>query len=336
MSQAYKDAGVDIEAGERAVEAMKASVNATFNASVLSKLGDFAGVFDLGPSCAEKIRPVLLASTDGVGTKVEVARVMERWDTVGQCLVHHCINDILVQGADPIFFLDFIGCHHLESEVVPQLVGGMALACKNHGVALLGGETAEMGETYAKGAYEVAGTIVGIADHHKLLDGSRIRVGDRVLGLPSSGLHTNGYTLARKVLADLCWKSYELEGRPLGEHLLDVHRCYLHEVRALRSAGVDIRGLAHVTGGGLRGNFRRVLQPGMGAQLSLAEVVQPAVFGLLREKGGLGFEDMERTFNLGVGMLLVVAPEDVGGALDCCPELVELGAVTEGEIVVTE
>lgn len=336
MSQAYREAGVDIEAGERAVEAMKSSVSATFNSSVLSKLGDFAGLFDLSMVCGGKERPVLVASTDGVGTKVEVARKMGRWDTVGQCLVNHCINDILVQGAEPLFFLDFLGCQKLETEVVCSIVEGIAKACRENGVALLGGETAEMGDTYSPGCYEVAGTIVGLADHGRLLTGKAIEAGDTVLALPSSGLHTNGYTLARKVLADLDWKAYQLEGRALGEHLLDVHRCYLPDVRSLRDAGIEIRGLAHVTGGGLKGNFRRVIPDGLGAEISLRELTPPPIFSLIKERGSLPFEDMERTFNLGAGMLVVVPALQAEAAVSALPEMKPLGEIVVGpEIVVT-
>lgn len=336
MSKAYREAGVDIEEGERAVDKMKGSVMTTFNACVLSKMGDFAGLFDLNPVCQGKDRPVLVASTDGVGTKVDVASKMERWDTVGQCLVHHCINDILVQGAEPIFFLDFIGCNKLESDKVSHIVLGMAKACGVHGVALLGGETAEMGGTYSVGSYEVAGTIVGLVDHKNILDGSRIELGDEVWAFPSSGLHTNGYTLARKICADLDWKTYELEGRPIGEHLLDVHRCYLPEVRALRGMGVEIRGLAHVTGGGLRGNFKRILPEGLGAELSLAELEPAPIFDFLRRRGELTFDDMERTFNLGAGMLVIGPAEAMKQAVDLHPDLKKLGTITNGPgIVVT-
>jgi phosphoribosylformylglycinamidine cyclo-ligase len=335
MSQAYREAGVDIEEGERAVEAMKASVNSTFTNSVLSKMGDFAGLFELGPVCEGKERPVLVASTDGVGTKVDVASKMGRWDTVGQCLVHHCINDILVQGAEPIFFLDFIGCNKLESAKVSQIVLGMAKACGVHGVALLGGETAEMGSTYSPGSYEVAGTIVGLVDYHQIMNGSTIEAGDEVWAFPSSGLHTNGYTLARKICADLDWQTYELEDRPLGEHLLDVHRCYLPEVRAMRGVGVEIRGLAHVTGGGLKGNFKRVLPAGLGAELSLAKLDPPPIFEFLRRRGELTFEDLERTFNLGAGMLVIGTAESMKKAEELHPDLTKLGTITNGsEIVV--
>ena len=335
MSKAYREAGVDIEEGERAVEAMKHSVSATFNPAVLSKMGDFAGLFDLGAVSKGMVRPVLVASTDGVGTKVDVASKMERWDTVGQCLVHHCINDILVQGAEPIFFLDFIGCNKLESGKVAQIVLGMSKACGVHGVALLGGETAEMGGTYSPGSFEVAGTIVGLVDYPNILNGSTIQPGDEVWAFPSTGLHTNGYTLARKIVADLDWKTYELEGRPIGEHLLAVHRCYLPEVRALRAIEVDIRGLAHVTGGGLRGNFKRILPEGMGAELSLANLEPPAIFDFLRRRGNLTFEDMERTFNLGAGMLVIGPSDSMQRAVEQYPDLKKMGAITnDSEIVV--
>lgn len=332
MSQAYKEAGVDIAAGEEAVESMKEAVSATFNPQVLSKLGDFGGLFDLS-AVMQKKGPVLVASTDGVGTKVEVARVMDRWDTVGQCLVNHCINDILVQGAEPLFFLDFIGCHKLEPSKVADIVKGMAKACAENGVALLGGETAEMGKVYAEGGYEVAGTIVGVVEKERLLTGSGIKAGDKVFGLPSTGLHTNGYTLARKVLQDKDWVCDLHAGESIGEQLLKVHRCYLSEVKALGESGVSVRGLAHVTGGGIRGNFKRVLPDGLGASLSLQGLSRPPIFDLIAELGGLSFEDMEPAFNLGVGMIIVLRPEDGVKALSLLPELFELGEIVEGHSV---
>lgn len=330
MTQAYKEAGVDIAAGERAVDSMKEAVSATFNPQVLSRLGDFGGLFDLSEVMKKK-GPVLVASTDGVGTKVEVARVMNRWDTVGQCLVNHCINDILVQGAEPLFFLDFIGCHKLEPEIAADIVRGMASACAQNGVALLGGETAEMGTVYSEGGYEVAGTIVGVVEKERLLTGAGIEAGDRVYGLPSSGLHTNGYTLARKVLKDKDWAKDELDGECLGEHLLKVHRSYRREVCTLRENGLDVRGLAHVTGGGISGNFKRVLPAGLGAKLSLKPVNSPPIFDLIGKLGNLSFEDMEPAFNLGVGMLVVLPQADGDKALQLIPELMELGEIASGE-----
>lgn len=335
MSQAYREAGVDIEAGAQAVEQMKESVKSTFNKNVLSDLSNFGGLFDLADVVGTS-NPILVSSTDGVGTKVEVAKVMGRWDTVGQCLVNHCINDILVQGAKPLFFLDFLGCHKLEPTVAAQIVGGMATACKREKTALLGGETAEMGNTYREGSYEVAGTIVGVVERESLLDGSTIQSGDVVISLPSTGLHTNGYTLARKLLADLDWKTWPLEGRPLGEHLLDIHRCYLAEIAILREESVAIKGLAHITGGGIPGNFRRILPSGLGAELSLARLTPPPIFELLQERGQLAFQDMLSTFNLGVGMLIVLPRDEAKRALRLLPEAKLLGTVVAGdEIVVT-
>lgn len=327
---AYERAGVNIAAGERAVEGMKASVRATFNEHVLSDLGSFGGLFDLA-AVSDMERPVLVASTDGVGTKVEVARRMNRWDTVGQCLVNHCVNDILVQGARPLFFLDFIGCNRLEEKTVTQIVEGMARACAAVGCALLGGETAEMGEVYGPGGIEVAGTIVGAVSRSQVLDGSAIEAGDLVFGLASSGLHTNGYTLARKVLGQRDWATDMTLGQPLGEALLEVHRCYLEPVKQLEP--LCVKGLAHVTGGGIPGNFRRVLPSGLGADLELPEL--PPLFKLLAEEGGLSFEDMLPAFNLGVGMLVVLPAGKLEEARALVPELQLLGKVDDsGEIQV--
>lgn len=328
MSQAYKEAGVDIAAAERTVAAMKSAVESTYSDKVLSRLGTFGGLYDLSEVCQGE-SPVLVASTDGVGTKVEVARVMGQWDSIGKCLVNHCVNDILVQGAQPLFFLDFIGCHRLEEDVTATIVKGMAEACRDVGAALLGGETAEMGSVYSEGGLEVAGTIVGSVERKALLTGETIQAGDVVLALPSSGLHTNGYTLARKISADFHWQEHQLEGRPLGQHLLDVHRCYLTEIKQLRKAGLIINGLAHVTGGGIPGNFQRILPTGLGAKLSLAKISAPPIFGFLAEHGQLTFEDQLSAFNLGVGMIVVLAQESLQKALELVPELRELGHVTE-------
>lgn len=327
MSQAYKDAGVDIAGAERTVAAMKEAVESTYSDKVLSRLGSFGGLFDLSEVCQQN-SPVLVASTDGVGTKVEVARVMQIWDTVGQCLVNHCVNDILVQGASPLFFLDFIGCQRLEEEVIADIVKGMAQACRQVGAALLGGETAEMGSVYGDGGIEVAGTIVGSVERANLLTGESIQAGDVVLGLPSTGLHTNGYTLARKILANHDWATSMLEGRALGRHLLDVHRCYLPEVRKLWASGVPIRGLAHVTGGGIPGNFQRILPDGLGAVLSLAKVQAPPIFALLAQEGELSFEDQLSAFNLGVGMMIVLPESEAERAQAELPELFLLGCVS--------
>ena len=335
MSQAYREAGVDIEAGTQAVEKMKGAVKATFNKNVLSDLGSFGGLFDLA-DVVKSEKPILVSSTDGVGTKVEVAKVMERWDTIGQCLVNHCINDILVQGAKPLFFLDFLGCHKLDPDVAANIVGGMAKACREQGTALLGGETAEMGDTYQEGSYEVAGTIVGVVEREQLLDGSTIKAGDIVLSLASTGLHTNGYTLARKLLADVDWKTWQLDGRPIGEHMLDVHRCYLKEIQSLREAGITIKGLAHITGGGIAGNFSRILPEGLGADLSLKPLSPPPIFALLQERGNLTFQDMLGAFNLGVGMLVVVSPEQSEEAKRHLPELTQLGTVSPGDSIVVK
>lgn len=326
MSQAYKEAGVDIAAAERTVAAMKSAVESTYSDKVLSRLGSFGGLYDLSDVCQGR-SPILVASTDGVGTKVEVARVMGQWDSIGKCLVNHCVNDILVQGAHPLFFLDFIGCHRLEEEVTATIVKGMAQACRDVGAALLGGETAEMGTVYGEGGIEVAGTIVGTVEREALLTGETIQAGDLVLGLPSTGLHTNGYTLARKILKDSDWRTEELEGRVLGDHLLDIHRCYLAEIRQLREAGLTIKGLAHVTGGGIPGNFQRILPGGLGAELSLEKITAPPLFALLAERGQLTFEDQLSAFNLGVGMLIVLPAAEASRAQDILPELSLLGNI---------
>lgn len=306
-SKAYREAGVDIEAGKRATDLMAEAVKSTYTPEVLAGLGAFGGLFDAARLKAMQA-PLLVASTDGVGTKTLVAARLNRWETIGQDLVNHCVNDILVQGAEPLFFLDYVASARLAPEQVATVVQGMALACREAGCALLGGETAEMPGVYHEGAVDVVGTIVGALDRAHLIDGSRIQAGDVVLAFPSSGLHTNGYTLARRVLDDEDWTTPHplLDGRTIGEALLAVHRSYLPHVRALRAAGVDIRGLAHITGGGVFDNVPRVLPEGLGVRLRLGTWPVPPIFTLIQHKGHVAREEMFHVFNMGLGMLAIV------------------------------
>ena len=332
MSDAYKNAGVDIAAAQAATTMMKSAVQATYTPQVLSHMGSFGGLFDAS-SFKQMDTPVLVASTDGVGTKTMVAAEMKQWDTIGQDLVNHCINDILVQGAQPLFFLDYVASSKLEPVTVANIVKGMAIACQAAGVALLGGETAEMPGVYQQGEVDVAGTIVGVVDKDNLIDGRTIEAGDVVMALPAASLHTNGFTLARTVLGDLDWHAPHSElGMTVGEALLGIHRCYSSEVAQLRSGGVAIKGLAHITGGGLWDNLPRVLPDGLGANVVRGSWDEPAIFGLIQRKGEISDRDMFHAFNMGLGMLVVVSAEQAEQATSILGD--EISAI--GNIIVGE
>ena len=309
----YRDAGVDIDAKMSAISRFGALARQTFSRAVLTDIGSFGGLYDL--SFAGVRRPVLVGSMDGVGTKLKIAFLTGRHETVGQDLVNHCVNDILVQGAAPLFFQDYLATGRVEGKVLEAVVAGIAAACRANGCALLGGETAEMPGFYAPGEYDLAGCIVGVVDRSAILDGSRIRPGDPLLGLASSGLHTNGYSLARKVLLERMGmdpSTYVPElGRRLGEELLEPHRSYLAPLRPLLGSGA-IRGMAHITGGGFTDNIPRILPPGCDAEIDPASWSPPAIFRMIQEGGGVGEAEMRRTFNLGIGMVLVVAREKAG------------------------
>ena len=306
----YREAGVDIDAQDEALRRVKSKIRATFTPEVLADVGLFGGMFD-GRFKGMR-QPVLVASADGVGTKLKVAFMTGRHGTVGRDLVHHCINDILVQGARPLFFLDYLATGRLEPGVVEAVVGGLADACRDHGVALIGGETAEMPGFYGEGEYDLAGFIVGVVDRRKVLDGSAIREGDVLVGLPSSGLHTNGYSLARAVLFDRLGlgvnETVDALGGTVGDVLLEPHRCYLEPVRPLLEEDL-LHGMAHITGGGLLDNVPRILPEGLGVVVKAGAWEIPPVFRLIASAGEVPEDDLWRTFNMGVGMVLVVAPE---------------------------
>ncbi|MBN1434040.1 phosphoribosylformylglycinamidine cyclo-ligase [Candidatus Fermentibacterales bacterium] len=310
-ADSYGRSGVSLEAADRATEAMKASVRSTYNSLVLSDVGSFGGMFRASfPACED---PILVASTDGVGTKLRVASMAGDYSTVGRDLVSHCVNDILVQGARPLFFLDYIACGKLDPSVVASIVEGLAGGCRDDGCVLLGGETAEMPGFYGEGDYDVAGTIVGLVDAGRLIDGRAIVPGDILLGLGSSGLHTNGYSLARKVLLEEAGLSLLDEpeglGASVGEALLRVHRSYLHSLLplVLQGAGM-LKGLAHVTGGGIPGNLGRILPAGCGAVVETGTWRVPPVFELIERLGGIHAAEMHHVFNMGIGMVAVVDP----------------------------
>jgi phosphoribosylformylglycinamidine cyclo-ligase len=305
LSSKYKESGVDIDAANRAMKRIGEHVKATWSKEVLSEVGNFGGLFEL-PKRFEN--PVLVSSADGVGTKLKVAFLSGRHDTIGQDLVNHCVNDILVQGAEPLFFLDYFACGRLESDVVTDVIKGLATACKENGCALIGGETAEMPGFYADGEYDLAGTIVGAVDRDKVIDGSSIEVGDEVWALPSSGLHTNGYSLARRIIFEEMGLGVDDElpgtGRAVADELLEVHRSYLPEYRELEGH-IDVKGLAHITGGGLLDNIPRILPDGCSVEIDPSAWDPPPLFGLLQEKGSVDAKEMYRVFNMGVGMVFI-------------------------------
>jgi phosphoribosylformylglycinamidine cyclo-ligase len=318
MTSRYADAGVDIDAKAAALARAKAAIRSTFTPGVLGDVGGFGGLFR--PDFSKYREPVLVASTDGVGTKLKVAIEMGRHDTCGADLVNHCVNDILVQGARPLFFLDYIAMGKVEPGVIESVIEGIARACKENGTALLGGETAEMPGFYAGGEYDVAGTIVGVVDRDKILDGSRIAAGDVALGLPSVGLQTNGYTLARRVFCDTMGKKpqdrlEELGNRAVGDVLLDPHLSYLRALEPLLDEGL-VHGMAHLTGGGFYDNIPRVLPEGLEVHIKAGAWPVPPVFDVIAREGDVSFEEMHRVFNMGIGMVVFVAAADLGRLAD--------------------
>ena len=307
----YSDAGVDINAATRATDKIKDLARRTFNQRTLSEIGSFGGMFDGAFPALQQ--PVLVASADGVGTKLKIAFITGIHHTVGRDLVNHCVNDILVQGARPLFFLDYIATGKLVPEVVAGIVEGVANGCRENGCVLLGGETAEMPDFYSTGEYDIAGFIVGVADREKIIDGKRIVPGDLLLGLPSVGLHTNGYSLARKLFFDIA--GYDADtyldelGMTVGEALLQPHVSYLEALDGLLDSGL-IKGLAHITGGGLTDNIPRILPEGSAVEIDKGSWPVLPVFKLMQQIGNVSETEMYRTFNMGVGMVVVTSAQD--------------------------
>jgi len=306
----YKDAGVDIDAGQKAVSGIKSIVRTTFDNRVMTDLGKFGGFFRADFEGIDQ--PVLVSSIDGVGTKLKVAIMSGKHDTVGEDLVNHCVNDILVSGAIPLFFLDYIGTGVLQPEIIQEIISGMVRGCKNNGCALIGGEMAEMPGFYQKGEYDLAGSIVGVVDKNEVIDGNAIKESDILIGLHSSGLHTNGYSLARKVLFE--HKNYKPDtymdelGKTIGEALLAVHRSYLNVVKSFLGK-IKISGMSHITGGGIVGNTNRILPKGLRLNIEWKNWEIPPIFRLIQNEGNVPEEDMRRTFNLGIGFIIIVRPE---------------------------
>jgi phosphoribosylformylglycinamidine cyclo-ligase len=312
----YRQSGVDIDAGNEVVRRIRQMARSTFTPQVVSDIGSFGGLFRLDTAAHRD--PVLVASADGVGTKLKVAFMADRHDTVGEDLVNHCVNDILVQGAEPLFFLDYLATGALAPDVAEQIVSGVARGCRENGCALLGGETAEMPGFYALGEYDIAGFIVGVVGRDRLIDGKRVQAGDVLIGLDSSGLHTNGYSLARRIVFEglglhVGDRVAELGGT-IGDALLAPHRSYLPVVRPLLAHG-RIMGMAHITGGGITDNLPRVLPDTLDARIDTRSWEVPAIFQWLQRAGDVPLDDMRRTFNMGIGLILIVSPGDADAAL---------------------
>lgn len=313
----YKGAGVDIAAGEEAVDRIKGMVRSTFTPRVLTDLGKFGGFY--APDLKGYGEPVLVSSIDGVGTKLKVASLVGKHDSVGEDLVNHCVNDILVGGAKPLFFLDYIGTGSLKPGVMEEIVSGMVRGCRGVDCVLIGGEMAEMPGFYRKGEYDVAGCIVGIVEKDRIIDGRSIEKGDVLVGLPSDGLHTNGYSLARKVLLEKeglkVDEVVEELGKTLGEELLRVHKCYFPRVYPLLDR-FEIKGMSHVTGGGLAGNTKRILPDGLSLEIDWNGWTVPPIFELIQKKGNVSDEEMRRTFNMGIGFVLIIEEKNVDSVME--------------------
>ncbi|KFN05612.1 MULTISPECIES: phosphoribosylformylglycinamidine cyclo-ligase [Paenibacillus] len=341
MSEAYKNAGVDIAAGNEAVERMKKHVKRTFRPEVMTDLGGFGALFGLNKDKYEE--PVLVSGTDGVGTKLKIAFAMDKHDTIGIDAVAMCVNDIVVQGAEPLFFLDYLACDKVVPEKIEAIVAGIAEGCSQSGCALIGGETAEMPGMYGEGEYDIAGFTVGVVDKRKIVNGSTIAPGDTVIGLASSGVHSNGFSLVRKLLLEEAGYSLqdtlpELGGQKLGEVLLTPTKLYVKPVLSLLER-VDVKGMAHITGGGFIENIPRVLPEGVNVEIESGSWPILPIFELLQQKGSVSSRDMFTTFNMGIGLVIIVAADQAEAALQTLGEAGEspyvIGKVTAGRREVT-
>lgn len=314
MPITYTQSGVDISAGDKLVEHIKRTVKATHTKAVLGGIGLFGAFYDA--RFPRYNSPVLVSSVDGVGTKLIIAQMMNRHDTIGQDLVNHCVNDILVCGAKPLFFLDYIATGKLSGQVAQEIIAGFVKACKQNKCALVGGETAEMPGVYDEKRYDLSGTIIGVAERKNLITGRRIRKGDVLLGLPSTGLHTNGYSLARKVLLEKYSVDSHIEelGGTLGDALLRIHRSYFGVVSPMLDR-FSVKGLSHITGGGIVGNTMRIVPKGLSLAIDWSGWRRPVIFDLIQQTGDVPEEDMRRAFNLGIGLVMVVAKTECDSVL---------------------
>jgi phosphoribosylformylglycinamidine cyclo-ligase len=334
----YKSAGVDIDAGNEAVNRIKDGVKSTFTSNVLTGIGSFGSLYDLKPILENYDNPVMVQSIDGVGTKTIIARKLGKFDTIGIDLLSAAANDILVMGARPITFLDYIANDKLNPEIIEEIVSGMVKACKSTGVSLVGGETAEMPDTYLPGEHDLVGIVTGVVEKEKIITGENIKPGDVVLGLPSNGLHTNGYSFARKLFFeigeyDVNDTTPELE-KSIGLTLLEPHINYTNHVFATLDAGIDVKGIAHITGGGLVENIPRILPDDCSVEIQKGSWPILPVFDVMQSLGDVDEDEMFRTFNMGIGMTFIVNPDDIGAVTDTLKDLTdvhEVGFVVSGE-----
>lgn len=338
-SISYKDAGVDVSAGNDAVRRIKQLAESTFSPQVLSGIGGFGAMYDIRQLCRDYEHPVLVQSIDGVGTKMMVARMMQKFDTIGRDLVSATTNDIIVMGAKPLTLLDYIANDKLKPEIIEQIVKGMALACMENGISLVGGETAEMPGTYLPGEYDLVGIVTGVVEKEKAVSGKHLSPGDIVAAFPSSGLHTNGYSLARKLFFEVAGYSVDSHSQDfshtIGEELLIPHINYTVPVLAILERGLSIKGMAHITGGGLLENIPRILPAHCGIEIYKKNIPERPIFHVLRKLGNLDDDHMYRTFNMGAGLVLVLSPDSlssIGAVLRDYPEfpLFEIGQVVSG------
>ena len=330
MENTYKSAGVDIKAGDETVEKIKSLAKSTFNKNVLSGIGHFGAFYEIDLKKWKK--PVMVSSVDGVGTKLKIAFAMDKHDTVGQDLVNHCVNDIAVCGAEPQYFMDYLAFGKLIPTKAEQIIKGFSIACKENNVALIGGETAEMPGLYNADEYDISGTIVGIVERDKVIDGSKVKKGDVLIGYASNGLHTNGYSLARKVLLE----KYSVHDKPeglnssLGEELLRVHKSYLKLIGGLKEK-ISINAFSHITGGGIIGNTKRVVPKDLKIKIDWNAWTVPTIFKLIQKTGNISDEEMREVFNIGIGLIAIVDKNDVNKTLEVSNQINEKGIVI-GEI----
>jgi len=334
----YKSAGVNIDAGNEAVNRIKDGVKSTFTSNVLTGLGSFGSLYDLKPILDNYDNPVMVQSIDGVGTKTIIARKLGKFDTIGIDLLSAAANDILVMGARPLTFLDYIANDKLNPKTIEEIVSGMVKACKNTGVSLVGGETAEMPDTYLPGEHDLVGVITGVVEKEKIITGENIKPGDALLGLPSNGLHTNGYSFARKLFFEIGEYDVndtipELE-KSIGLTLLEPHINYTNHVFATLDAGIDVKGIAHITGGGLVENIPRILPDGCGVEIQKGSWPNIPVFNVMQSIGDVDEDEMYRAFNMGIGMTFIVSTDDIGAVTDALKDLTdvyEIGSVVNAE-----
>ncbi len=322
MANKYEDAGVSINRGDETVEKIKIYAKSTFNKSVLTDLGLFGAFFQ--PDLSKFKEPVFVSSVDGVGTKLKIAIELNKHDTIGQDLVNHCVNDIAVCGAEPLFFLDYMAFGKLDPEIATEIVKGFSIACKENGCALIGGETAEMPGVYRTGDYDLSGTIVGIVEKSKIIKGEKVISGDVLIGIHSTGLHTNGYSLARKVILEKYKPKDKVSPlkNTIGDELLSVHRSYLNLIRAIKNR-VEVKGISHITGGGIIGNTKRILPKELKLKINWNNWEVPAIFKLIQETGEISDEEMREVFNMGVGLIFVTSKDDIEATLRIANELNE-------------